>query len=127
MKNDSVNETGGDFASKDLLGSVHTLGNQWWVVIMHAPKRLVMKRADSELQTIRLRLHHNQCQMAKLLKVSQAQYCRLESGIAPLPTEMLEGARQMLTIPAGLVKCARCGWHHAPDDECVPTLPNRSG
>ena len=23
-------------------------------------------------------------------------------------------------VPDGLVKCGKCGWHHAPDDACVP-------
>lgn len=80
----------------DLLGSIHVIKNQWWVVVSQSRSRLTMKRADSEMQAIRLKLGNTQCEMKARLNISQSYYSKIESAILPCPPEMIEAMRAML-------------------------------
>lgn len=86
----------GRVVSIELLGSIHRIGEQWWVVINHTRVRLVMKRADTEMQAIRLKLGNTQTQMKDRLKMSQSYYSKIESGVLPCPPEVIETMRAML-------------------------------
>lgn len=79
-----------------LLGSIHHIQNQWWVVVNQTRSRLTMKRADSEMHAIRLKLRENQSQMKDRLKISQSYYSKIESGVLPCPPEIIQKMRAML-------------------------------
>jgi DNA-binding XRE family transcriptional regulator len=89
-------ERGTHCGCSDLLGSIHRIQGQWWIVIQHTRVRLTMKPAWSELHAIRLRLGLSQIEMKNKLGMSQAAYSRLESGVKIATEGQMQQVRSLL-------------------------------
>ena len=76
-------------------GSLHKINGQWWVVMNETRLRLTLKRAETEMQAIRLSLGLTQMEMKSRLKISQGYYSQIESGVVVAPPLILKAVRAM--------------------------------
>ena len=83
------------FKAKSKVGDLHTIEGQWWVIVGETRLRLTLKRAETEMQAIRLSLGLTQMEMKSRLKISQGYYSQIESGVAVVPPLILKAVRAM--------------------------------